>query len=178
MTNAELAILSLIVEQPRHGYEIDRVIEERGMRDWTEVGFSSIYYLLKRLEQAGLVEWRLAEAGRGPARKVYHATQAGQQAYRRGVLDALSMPRRWYSSLLLGLASLPRVPPLEAVAALEQYRKSLTERLATVRGRWESQRPLPSHVEAMFEYSVTMIQAEMTWMTQLMKEMEKQHEQG
>ena len=32
MTNAELAILSLVVETPRHGYEIEQVIEERGMR--------------------------------------------------------------------------------------------------------------------------------------------------
>ena len=46
LTNAELAILSLIVEQPRHGYEIEQVIEQRGMREWTDVGFSSIYYLL------------------------------------------------------------------------------------------------------------------------------------
>ena len=27
ITNAELAILGLIVEQPRHGYEIEQVIE-------------------------------------------------------------------------------------------------------------------------------------------------------
>ena len=46
MTSAEFAILTLIVEQPRHGYEIEQVIEQRGMRQWTEVGFSSIYYLL------------------------------------------------------------------------------------------------------------------------------------
>ena len=52
MSSAELAILSLIAEKPRHGYEIDEVIEERGMRDWTEIGFSSIYYLLNKLENA------------------------------------------------------------------------------------------------------------------------------
>ena len=79
MTNAELAILSLVAEEPRHGYEIERVIEERGMREWTEVGFSSIYYLLKKLEQKGLVEGRLAEAARGPARKVYQVTPAGAE---------------------------------------------------------------------------------------------------
>jgi DNA-binding PadR family transcriptional regulator len=179
MTNAELAILSLIVEQPRHGYEIEQVIEERGMRDWTEMGFSSIYYLLKKLEREGLLQGQLQqEAVRGPARKVYRITEHGQEVYRASVLDALSAPRRWYSSLLLGLASLPRVPPLEALAALEQYRESLAERLAAVRGRWESQRPLPSHVEAMFDYSVTMIQAEKTWVEKLIKETEKQHEQG
>ena len=30
MTNAELAILGLVGETPRHGYEIEQVIEERG----------------------------------------------------------------------------------------------------------------------------------------------------
>ena len=31
MTNAELAILSLVAEQPRHGYEIQQVIEHVGV---------------------------------------------------------------------------------------------------------------------------------------------------
>jgi DNA-binding PadR family transcriptional regulator len=55
MTNAELAVLSLIAEQPRHGYDIEQIIEARGMRDWTEIGFSSIYYLLNKLEEAGMI---------------------------------------------------------------------------------------------------------------------------
>jgi DNA-binding PadR family transcriptional regulator len=64
MTNAELAILSLIAEKPRHGYEIEQVIEERGMRDWTEVGFSSIIHT-KKLEQNGWIDNRTEQfAGR------------------------------------------------------------------------------------------------------------------
>jgi hypothetical protein len=36
-------------------------------------------------------------------------------------------------------------------------------RLAHVQTRWEAQRPLPEHVDAMFDYSITMIQAELAW---------------
>ncbi|MBN1315338.1 MAG: helix-turn-helix transcriptional regulator, partial [Anaerolineales bacterium] len=71
MTNAELAILSLIAEQPLHGYEIEQIIKKRGMRNWTEIGFSSIYYLLRKLEREGLISSRLENVGRGPARKVF-----------------------------------------------------------------------------------------------------------
>jgi len=163
MTNAELAILSLVVEQPRHGYEIEQVIEERGMRDWTEIGFSSIYYLLRKLERQGYVEGNLQEAGRGPARKVYQVTQSGIGAYRAAVFDSLAVPRRWYSTLLLGLSNLPAVPLTEAVGALEQYRAALVERRDHVRANRDSQRPLPGFVDAMFDYSVTMIQAEISW---------------
>ncbi|MCY7144283.1 PadR family transcriptional regulator, partial [Streptococcus gordonii] len=41
----EELILGLLAEQPRHGYQIEKLIEDREMRRWTEVGFSSIYYV-------------------------------------------------------------------------------------------------------------------------------------
>jgi DNA-binding PadR family transcriptional regulator len=174
MTNAELAILSLVAERPRHGYEIEQVIEERGMREWTEVGFSSIYYLLKKLGREGLIERQLEEAERGPARKVYHITPAGREALRAGVLDALSVPHRCYPPLLLGLSNLPGVPPVEALAALRQYRDGLTARLEHVQASWQRQRPLPYFVDAMFDYSVTLIQAELRWVTAFISQVEDQ----
>ena len=176
MTNAELAVLTLVAEQPRHGYEIERVIEERGMRDWTEIGFSSIYYVLKKLEKAGLVEGRLEEAQRGPARKVYHLTPAGREAARAGVLEALSVPRHCYPPIQLGLASLPGIPAAEAMAALRQYREALIEDLAHVHERWEAQRPLPDFVDAMFDHSTTMIEAEIAWVGRFISQLERRKE--
>ena len=99
MTNAELAVLGLVAERPRHGYEIDQVIKERGMRDWTDVGFSTIYYLLKNLERDGLIEGRLEEPERGPARRVFHLTSGGRKAFQAAVLDALSVPGHFHSTL-------------------------------------------------------------------------------
>lgn len=56
LTPAEVTILGLLVEQPRDGYQLPGVITERGMRDSTEIGFSSIYYLLAKLSDRGLAE--------------------------------------------------------------------------------------------------------------------------
>ena len=85
-TQSELALLSLLAEQPYHGYELEHVIEARGMREWTEIGFSSIYYLLKKLEGDGWIESRLEEGGRGPARKVYAITSGGREQLRAAIL--------------------------------------------------------------------------------------------
>jgi DNA-binding PadR family transcriptional regulator len=172
LTNAESAILSLVAETPRHGYEIEQVIEKRGMRDWTEVGFSSIYYLLKKLEKDGLVEGQLEQAERGPARKVYRPTQAGWEALRDGVLEALSVPQPCYSPLQLGLANLPGIPPDEAIAALQQYRDALITRRDYAQARWDAQKPLPYFVEAMFDYSVTMLKAEIAWIEKFIEKVE------
>jgi DNA-binding PadR family transcriptional regulator len=173
MTNAELAILSLIAEQPRHGYEIERVIEERGMRDWTEIGFSSIYYLLNKLEKAGLIKSQLQQTkGRGPARKVYSITKTGWQAEIDGSLEALATPRNASVPFLLGLSNLPSLPQERALESLNQYTGQLEERLEFLLRRVEEQQPLPPFVEAMFDYSVRMIEAELKWMRDFILELE------
>jgi hypothetical protein len=172
VTNAELAVLSLIAERPRHGYEIEQVIEQRGMREWTDIGFSSIYYLLKKLERQGLIEGQLENAQRGPARKVYRMTEAGHCAAHQGTVEALSVPLPCHPPLHLGLANLPAVPHAEAVAALREYHDGLARRKAHVRQRWEHQQPLPPHVDAMFDYSLAMLQAEMTWVHRFARDWE------
>ncbi len=173
MTNTEFAILSLIVELPRHGYEIEQIIEERGMREWTEIGFSSIYYVLKKLENAGLVEGKIEQqAGRGPARKVYHITSAGDEAYQTATLEALSNPHRCYAPLQLGLANLPGVPLNLALNALQQHRDALAERLNHVHNRQEAQQPLPYFVNAMCEHSLAMIATEKEWLEKFIQQLE------
>lgn len=177
-TQSELALLSLLAEQPYHGYELEHVIESRGMREWTEIGFSSIYYLLKKLEGDGWIESRLEEGGRGPARKVYAITPGGREQLRAAILESLSTPQRCSTPLLLGIANLPGVPATEAAAALRQYVAALEAQLAHMRERWEAQKPLPYFVEAMFAYSDTLIQAECDWIERFIKQVEAQDGQG
>jgi DNA-binding PadR family transcriptional regulator len=169
-TNAELAVLTLVCERPRHGYEIEQVIEERGMREWTDIGFSSIYYLLKKLERAGLVTGRSAPAERGPSRRVYRATAAGRAEMRAATRQALAAPGRRASEIQLGLANFALLPPDEALQALEQHRLELRARLELARRRWEEQKPLPYFVEAMFEHALAMGGAELSWIEGFMRQ--------
>jgi DNA-binding PadR family transcriptional regulator len=165
VTNSELAILALVAEKPCHGYEIEQLIEARGMREWTEIGFSSIYFLLNKLEKAGLVESRLEPAaGRGPARKVFQITQAGQQALDEELYTVLSTPRRSPASgFLTGLAYLPSLSPERVLAALEAYQVELGQHIDQLQHTWDRQKPLPDYVNALFEYTLAMLRAERDW---------------
>ena len=173
MTNAELAILSLIAEQPRHGYDIEQVIESRGMREWTEIGFSSIYYLLNKLEVDGMIVSQLQQPeGKGPARKVYSITELGRQAQVDGTLAALSTPQSGSRSFLLGLSILPVIPPEQLLAALNSYAAELDNNLKHMLGRAEEQRPMPPFVEAMFDYSTVLAEAEFNWIRNFIQQVE------
>jgi len=172
MKDAELVLLHLLIEKPRHGYEIEEVIEQRGMRDWTAIGFSSIYYLLNKLEKAGLVEKNLREIGRGPARKVFRITPIGVEQLREGALESLLRFRGSHQSFLLGLANLPVLSPEEALKAIGRHRDGLENHRDFVSSRAESQRPLPDLVEALFDYSLTMMNARLSWLDTFIDDIE------
>jgi DNA-binding PadR family transcriptional regulator len=179
LTNVELAVLSLLSEQPRHGYDIEAQIEARGMREWTEIGFSSIYATLKKLARKGWVQAETTcSVGQGAPRKVYRVTPAGREAQQAAVLEALSAPGWPHSSLLLGLANLPVVSRQGAIKALAEHCQALEAQQNHLCERLEEQRPLPPFVEAMFDYSLKMLESELLWLRNYQRDLEVEHGEG
>jgi DNA-binding PadR family transcriptional regulator len=101
LTDSESLVLGLVAEMPRHGYELEQVIEERGMREWTQIGFSSIYYVLGRLEQRGLV--KAGMPANATAKKSYEITARGKETLVDQTLATLKSVQPTYPSLLLGM---------------------------------------------------------------------------
>jgi DNA-binding PadR family transcriptional regulator len=131
------------------------------MRDWTDIGFSSIYYLLDRLAATGLVTSRRETApGRGPARKVYAATPVGVAALHDRALDALAGTGRAPANLQLGLSVLPMLEREAVATALRRHRNELERRIALL----DERRGGPLHVEAMFDLAKTLVHAELDWL--------------
>ena len=75
--SADLLILALLEERPRHGYEIGRLIVERS-RGALSYQIASLYPTLYRLEDAGLVEGRWVERAGQRRRRYYRITPAGR----------------------------------------------------------------------------------------------------
>lgn len=164
MTGAELTVLGLLVEQPRHGYELEEVISTRGMREWTEIGFSSIYYLLGRLRDRGLItEVDSPRGGRGKARRVYEATPDGRAACACAAEAALAEVRPVFPPLLVGLANQPVIPPDRLRDALAARARALDEQIARVRAA--AQPGMPPFVRAIFDYSLGLLEAERSWLS-------------
>jgi DNA-binding PadR family transcriptional regulator len=162
LTPAELTLLGLLVEKPRHGYELEEVITARGMREWTEIGFSSIYYLLTKLRDRGLVAERGDEPGRGKTRKVFEPTERGREACAAGAEEAIATLRPVFPPVLVGLANQPVIPPERLRAALARRAEALAERIAAVRAA--APPDAPDFVRAIFDYSLHQLEAEKTWL--------------
>jgi transcriptional regulator len=74
--SAELLILSLVEAQPRHGYEISKLIESRSSGVLT-FRAASLYPLLYRLEARGWIQGRWVEKAGQRRRRYYRLTSAG-----------------------------------------------------------------------------------------------------
>ncbi|MGA2133516.1 MAG: PadR family transcriptional regulator [Bryobacteraceae bacterium] len=87
--SAELLILSLIEAQPRHGYDIGKLIEQRS-GGTVKFRVASLYPLLYRLEKRGWIDGHWVEKAGQRRRRYYRLTKAGHQilaAQRRGWQD-------------------------------------------------------------------------------------------
>ena len=74
--SAELLILSLVETQPRHGYEISKLIEARS-DGALSFRVASLYPLLYRLEKRGWIQGRWLEKAGQRRRRYYRLTAAG-----------------------------------------------------------------------------------------------------
>lgn len=163
LTPAELTVVGLIIERPQHGYDLEQVIEQRGIRQWTDIGFSSIYYLLTKLEKRGLVHVPQAPAT-AKSRRVFHATRAGRQAAGRGALALIQELRPVPHPLLVGIANLPLLSEREYAGALRARLAQVEERIAAVREAERTQAPFAAAAREVFSYSLSLLEAERSWL--------------
>ncbi len=79
--SAELLVLSLLEDQPRHGYDISKLIQ---LRSGGALRFhvTSLYPLLHRLEAEGLIDGRWVEKPEQRRRRYYHLTAQGRRVLR------------------------------------------------------------------------------------------------
>lgn len=78
--SAELLILSLVEDRPRHGYEIGQLIELRS-RGALRFNVASLYPLLYRLEKRGWIRGRWVEKAGQRRRRYYRLTPAGRKVH-------------------------------------------------------------------------------------------------
>ena len=84
--SAELLILSLLEAQPRHGYDLAKLIE---MRSAGALSFhvTTLYPVLSRLEERGLVTGKWVEKPEQRRRRYYSLTALGRKTLARQRAD-------------------------------------------------------------------------------------------
>lgn len=102
--SAELMVLAVVEDQPRHGYEIARRIDESS-EGLLRFHVASLYPMLYRMERRGWIQGRWIEKSGQRRRRYYRLTPAGRKV--------LAAQRREWHSLVAALDKVARISPAE-----------------------------------------------------------------
>lgn len=81
MTTADLVLLSLLAEQPMHGYQANRELERREIRDWAAISRPQVYYSMEKLAKLGFLrKVNASSPAGGPEKQSFTATKQGLAA--------------------------------------------------------------------------------------------------
>jgi DNA-binding PadR family transcriptional regulator len=164
---SEQLILGILSEQARHGYDIEKIIIERGMRKWAVVGFSSIYYVLERLEEKGLAT---GDDTQGNEKKQYSITNGGVSVLKAETKKRIAERMPANTHFMTGLATSNLIGASELAKSLEQRKVELASDLEALKDKQFTIENIPQSARRLLELGETLLEAELRWIN---KELER-----
>lgn len=160
LSASEILILGMLAEKPRHGYDIEKLITDRGMRKWADIGFSSIYYLLDKLESKGYVA---SSESQGKERKQFSITLLGTSTLKTETAKLIVERKPANTHLMAGLATSLMLNNDEYIDALSEREATLTDDLNALKAKSVEMKHAPLSARRLFGISEALLKAELDW---------------
>ena len=177
MTAPEMALLTILSEGASlSGYDINKIIDERGFREWAGIGSTSIYSGLKKLEKKNFIKLIIdsKKSGKGPLPNKFKITKQGMANLKTEIKLILSSEARKDSKFDIALASIIILDIKEIDQALNERKEKLEKVLHKVRsGKFEKQGGLnlPPHVVLLFERNFMLLKTEIDFIEKALKDL-------
>jgi DNA-binding PadR family transcriptional regulator len=195
----ELAVLGLLAEQPRHGYDLKKRLSETLGPLWG-ISFGSLYPALRRLERSGSIE-EVADSAGSPApatfvptgslkgdlaaarmrlrarptrrtRRAYAITPHGRETFTELLTEETDDDERAFAVKLLFCGQLD---PEARIAFLERRRAQLNQRLVVERK--PATRAIDRYSRSLLEHRARSTQHDLDWIAELIAQ-ERDEQQG
>lgn len=171
---SEITLLNILMERPQTGYEINGVIGEQGD---VEMGFSSVYNVLQRMEGKKLVKSKNSVV-RGRNQRRYKMTDKGKEVFQREIIRVLSIPTPVADDLDLGIKSILRLDKKAAKKALDNYERGLQKQLAALLEKVPKGSEEPFLTRMARYKRLYMLEAEVKFLKNFKREFEGQYDEA
>ncbi|MBW4716743.1 PadR family transcriptional regulator [Saccharothrix obliqua] len=129
-----LAVLSYLVRQPAHPYELSRMLREHGDDRSIKFTHGSLYMVVGQLAKAGFItEHETSRDGQRPERTVYALTPAGRAELRDWMRELVAEPRHEYPHFVAALSLIGALHPDEVVGLLHDRLTRLARQRVEIR---------------------------------------------
>jgi DNA-binding PadR family transcriptional regulator len=167
MIEHEMLFLGLLVDGPKHGYEIKRKIEEE-LFPFVGLQVKSIYYPLKKMEQLKLITKDVGREGKFPEKFIYSITVKGRRIFDHLITESFLSIERPFFTIDLSLFFLPYVDKKLAqrklrgrVIFLRRIRREISRALQKKFDQSQE------HLKIILEHDLDLVEAEIKSLTRL-----------
>jgi DNA-binding PadR family transcriptional regulator len=158
------AILGLLAQSPRHGYELRAAFEAMvGGEDVWDVKPAQIYTTLARLEEGGLVLQEAVQQDGGPEKRIYALTPQGEAALQEWFTSGVAASYQrdeFYIKLMLSLAN-ERTDPYRVIQAQRNRLYQELHDLTLQRNQLDAKREMARIL--LFDKAIMHIEADLRW---------------
>jgi DNA-binding PadR family transcriptional regulator len=159
------AVLGLLAQHPRHGYELRAAFQALvgGEKNW-DVKPAQIYTTLARLEQGGLVVEDGVEQDAGPEKRIFALTPPGRQALQEWFASGIEPEHQhdeFFLKLMIGLVS-GVADPYRLIHTQRMHLYQELHNLTEQRSEADPGRELANIL--LFDKSIMHVEADIRWL--------------
>jgi DNA-binding PadR family transcriptional regulator len=170
LSHVAFVTLGLVAENPCHAKDIDERIEMRGMRNWTNIGTSSIYGVLRKLNEDGLVDSWIEELDNRMI-KVYEITDYGLQVLKDKVFKVLKeYIGKNDEDFYVAFSMLPLLTQKQQIEALKNSLDNIKNHKKELEKMLEENANFPINVTGLFKHPIMILQTDIEFLEWLLKE--------
>ena len=173
LSHKQFVVLGLVAETPSHAYSINQRIEDRGMRDWTAIGKSSIYRIMTELENINLVEYYEEEVDHRK-RKVYTITDYGAKILKEKVYNVIKgFIGKNDEDFYVAFSMLPLLSTEQIIEALSYSIKTMKSHKLELESMLKVDLKYPINVSGLFIHPIKILETDILFLEWVIEKISK-----
>jgi len=177
LNHREFVILGLVAEFSSHAYSINQRIDERGMREWTSIGKSSIYSDLNNLEENKLVESHREEVD-NRIRKVYTITDFGSKILKTKTYNVLrEFIGKNDEDFYVAFSMLPMLTQEEQIETITNSLNMIRKNKKELEQMLNENSKMPLNVRGLFVHPIKILDMDIEFLEWVLEEIKEENGQ-
>jgi len=164
----KFALLGLLAESPKYGYEIKRQFEGALGNAWS-VSYGQLYPTLRRLSEQGWVTKRTEPGKKAAEKNIYSVTDRGRRKLEEWLLKPVRSTYRVKDEFTLRFLFFSKVAPVQVLEYLRGYQKKTREQREGFRSTLQSLNPgIDFYLQGIIRKGIAHLDAEDRWLEEVM----------
>ena len=167
----KFALLGLLAESPKYGYEIKRKFEGALGNVWS-VSYGQLYPTLRKLSESGWVTKKTEPGKKAAEKNIYSITDRGRRKLDEWLLKPLRSPYKVKDEFTLRFLFFSKLPPAQVLEYLKvQQKKTVLQRDSFQRTLVSLRDEIDYFLQAIIRKGIIHLEAENQWMEEVMNDL-------